>query len=81
MLIQYDYSEQEWNSILNRYLRVNQMISIKIGLSPFSEWIVVEKNADVKGYGEDMILCRPKISPNNKNNERYFTYADITMIY
>jgi hypothetical protein len=50
----------------------------KVGLSPETEWVVIEKDIDLPGYSDKMILCRPK---SNKHTERYFSYKDITMIF
>lgn len=77
MLSCYDYSEEEWNFVLKKYLNVNQVIVLKLGLSPYSEWVVIEKDVDLPGHSDKMILCRPK----GKNVERYFSYTDIEMIF
>lgn len=81
MLSQYDYSIEEWVSILKQNLQAKQTICVKMGISPYNEWIVFEKDVELQGYSEKMVLCRPKSKVLNKNSERYFSYTDIIMVF
>lgn len=79
MLSSYDFEENEWELMLRKNLKVNQVIVVKLGLSPYSEWVVIENNVLVPGSGI-VVVCTPK-GKNSKNLKRNFKYSDIVMVF
>lgn len=80
MLCKYDYPPDKWDSLLKNNLKIGQVISTDLGISPYSEWIVVEPGKVIPGYSHDMVLCKPK-GINKKGLERHFPYSNIAIIF
>jgi hypothetical protein len=69
-----------WNDeFLKRNLKVNQVIVVRLGLSPYSEWVVIENDVFVPGSGM-VVICIPK-GKSSKNFEKNFKYSDIVMVF